>query len=431
MKKRKFSFLVVIILVISTSQIFANGLSLNSIGPKALGMGGAFIGLADDYTAIYWNPAGLIGQDSGISLFTTDIIPFANYTYEAYQIEAKTKTNQYISPNLFANYNLGKFALGFGAYVPAGLGAEWNGDDLVAFSGPAGTSFEWMSEIGVFNFGPAFAYQVSEKFSVGAAMNIYYGMMKMKRPADMNYDYLADTQTEFDIKGMGYGATISLKWECLMTDKIDWGLSFRTPVNVAFEGDVVMGNTFDANMDIEWPLWIGFGGAYQANENLVFTLDGQYSNWSSLETLIAEIDMGGADPVEQEMHLEWENAVQIRIGTQYSVNDNFDLRGGFYYDPAPAPDKTVNILFPSSTNYVATTGFGYEIGKFNIDFGIEYLLGGERDIEAETIWHDMNQDGIQDPPDVDYYEAINHPGKHQMDILAFSLGFGYKFYSNK
>ncbi|MBT5448728.1 MAG: hypothetical protein HOK90_06005, partial [Gemmatimonadetes bacterium] len=29
------------------------------VGVRAMGMGGAFAGVADDFTAIYWNPAGL------------------------------------------------------------------------------------------------------------------------------------------------------------------------------------------------------------------------------------------------------------------------------------------------------------------------------------------------------------------------------------
>ena len=29
------------------------------VGVRAMGMGGAFVGVADDFTAMYWNPAGL------------------------------------------------------------------------------------------------------------------------------------------------------------------------------------------------------------------------------------------------------------------------------------------------------------------------------------------------------------------------------------
>jgi len=73
------------------------------------------------------------------------------------------------------------------------------------------------------------------------------------------------------------------------------------------------------------------------------------------------------------------------------------------YDPAPAPDSTLTILFPSSTNNVVTAGFGFCAGKFDIDFGFEYLMGEERDVAAA---------------------AHNMPGKHKLDIFAFSLAIG-------
>jgi len=41
-----------------TGLLEANGLSLNGLGSKAVSMGGAFIGLADDFSLVYWNPAG-------------------------------------------------------------------------------------------------------------------------------------------------------------------------------------------------------------------------------------------------------------------------------------------------------------------------------------------------------------------------------------
>jgi F plasmid transfer operon, TraF, protein len=37
----------------------ASGQTIEVLGTRALGMGGAFVGVADDATAVYWNPAGL------------------------------------------------------------------------------------------------------------------------------------------------------------------------------------------------------------------------------------------------------------------------------------------------------------------------------------------------------------------------------------
>tara|TARA_Y100000588_G_C13361261_1_gene546608 strand:+ start:56 stop:472 length:417 start_codon:yes stop_codon:yes gene_type:complete len=33
------------------------------VGARAMGMGGAYVGVADDFTAVFWNPAGLVQKD--------------------------------------------------------------------------------------------------------------------------------------------------------------------------------------------------------------------------------------------------------------------------------------------------------------------------------------------------------------------------------
>ena len=40
-------------ILVTSATALSNGLALNSVGPKGLGMGGAFVGLANDYTAIF------------------------------------------------------------------------------------------------------------------------------------------------------------------------------------------------------------------------------------------------------------------------------------------------------------------------------------------------------------------------------------------
>ncbi|MCB0750481.1 MAG: outer membrane protein transport protein, partial [Ignavibacteriae bacterium] len=97
-----------------------------------------------------------------------------------------------------------------------------------------------------------------------------------------------------------------------------------------------------------------------------------------------------------------------RLGGEYLVTPETAIRLGYYYDPAPAPDETLNILFPSSTNHVATIGFGHSFRKYRVDVAAEYLLGGDRDVEA-----------YPNPLQPD-----NMPGVHHLDVFAFSVGFG-------
>ncbi len=418
-------YCVVAILLLSSGTVLPNGLSLNSIGPKGFGMGGAFVGLANDYSALYWNPAGLTQmQKNFVGIFVTDVIPMGTYKfykqlpspYPTIDIDTKTKTNHYIAPNLMGFYHFQfseNLTFGLGVYIPAGIGAEWDGTDLAALSGSQ--NVEWMSKIGVINISPAVAYKFSDQFSMGIALNIFYGMFDMKRPGGggMQYD---ESST-----GLGYGVTMGTLFKPNNTFSI--GLSVRTKIDVTMSGTAknpAMAGTgateSDFDRDVSWPLWIAGGVAYRPMDNLVVTFDVQFSQWSQSENeFTTKFDntrwMAALTPGDNNKFiLRWKDATQVRLGACYTVNDNLDLRAGIYTDPAPAPIETYNILFPSIDYTGITLGAGYKIDSFVIDLGIEYLFGMDREVKdlSPAIYKRM-------------------PGTHGMDIAAWSLGVGYEF----
>jgi len=406
-------FIVVLLTLCITSNIYSNGLSLNSIGPRALGMGGAFVGLANDGSAIYWNPAGLAGQKTSLWLSATDIIPMASYSFAPANIDAKSVINHYFAPNLFFNYNMGDLSLALGVSVPAGLGVEYQGKDLTAFTG--GVDLNWMSRIGVINFSPAVAYKVSDNFSLGLAVNIFYGMFDMDRAAVI--PMVGAFQYSESSSGLGFGVTLGALYN--VNENLSLGLSFRTKTNVTMSGTAKnpafagMGGPkeSDFDRDVAWPMWIAAGVAYKPTDNLTFTFDAQMSQWSKSEdvfkTKFKNAVWAGATSAsgDDTFILGWEDKTQIRLGAEYKVSNDLALRAGYYNDPAPAPDETLSILFPSSSNNVVTGGLGYKLNTVCVEFGLEYLIGAERDVNPTTE---------------------NMPGKHQMDILAFSLGVGFE-----
>ncbi len=58
-KRREIAFLVGAFLFIQAGFCWGGGFEGPGLGIRANSMGGAFIAIADDWTAGYWNPAGL------------------------------------------------------------------------------------------------------------------------------------------------------------------------------------------------------------------------------------------------------------------------------------------------------------------------------------------------------------------------------------
>ncbi len=126
--------ILIICTVISAKEINSNVgtssfnfLKIN-VGARAVSMGGAFTGLADDASALYYNPAGITKFEN------------TNYTagYQNYFTDIQSGFLGYIRPNIEKGYALGWYIsyLNYGTMIRTdGLGnelGEFGGGDLLA-----------------------------------------------------------------------------------------------------------------------------------------------------------------------------------------------------------------------------------------------------------------------------------------------------------
>ncbi len=235
--------------------------------------------------------------------------------------------------------------------------------------------------------------------------------MELKRPAPTEQGLIAQHKEEST--GLGYGFSIGGLYN--LTDKLSLGANFKSEYTIAFEGTaennllaVAGAAESDFERDITWPMSFTAGLGYKATDKLTLAADMNWLQWSANQDVILtsfknatwDYMLGNA-----ELGLHWEDQIQIRLGGQYQVNDMLALRAGYYHDPAPAPDKTANILFPSITNNAITIGAGVKKGLLAIDFSLEVLVGTERDIKPQT--------------------AENNLGLHNMNILVPNFSLSY------
>ena len=377
-----------------------NGLSLNGLGSRAQGMGGAFVGIANDFSAVFWNPAGAAGfRRETFGFYAGDVIPRATLGLAIGQIpenppfEAKTKTSHYL--NFLAGYYrpVGEnVVLGLGIGTPSAQGMMWNGSDFAGLSN--GTAYDLSSRLYVFAFSPMVAVKLSEAISIGAAINVDIGTFSLKMPAgDSSYPISIDPvdlgQYEETMTGWGLGATVGILVK--PADTLSIGLTVRTPSTITFDGSARMSNmtlfelpgSSDLRRKITWPLSIAGGVAFRPVERLLLSADIQWTQWSDLDVIRTTFtdfvwaQLAGIEGRDVRV-LDWKDSTQVRFGAEFMLGPSTAVRAGYTYDPAPGPESTLDLLLPTFTNNSFAVGVGKAFGGLQLDFCLEYLDGNER-----------------------------------------------------
>ena len=128
---RFIALLLIAILLIPAGLTFAGGYNLAGVGAKALAMSCAYRGIADDWSAMYWNPAGLAGQSNALYVDIKSLTPIVWLTpnvsshypgYEGYRngVEQTAKAKNYFAGSLGYTYQHNdKYTFGFSVYAPA------------------------------------------------------------------------------------------------------------------------------------------------------------------------------------------------------------------------------------------------------------------------------------------------------------------------
>ncbi len=391
----------------------ANGFSLNGLGSRAQGMGGAYTSIANDFSAVFWNPAGAAGfRQTTFGFCATDLMPKVTYRQDVEAspiplVDAKTKVSHYLG--FLAGYYKplsSKVVIGLGVGTPSAQGTMWNGADFAGLSN--GVAYDRSSRVYVFSFSPMVAVKLSEAISFGAAINIDHGTFTLKTPyglstwpttllifwIDPNLGEPVDLgQYEENMNGWGFGATFGLLVKPF--EKLSVGLTVRTPSTISFKGAANLSNMslygFHASSDLKrqvaWPLRIAGGVSFRPVERLLLSADVNWTRWSRLDQFTTEyLDPAWAALTEFDgtnvRALDWKDATQIRFGAEYLLNPSTALRAGYCHDPAPGPDSTLNTLLPTFTSHVFSVGLGKTFGALQLDFGLEYMAGDQRQLSA-------------------------------------------------
>ena len=271
-------------------------------GARAGGYGTAFSAIADDLTAIYYNPAGLAYQkDTQVmaSLFYIDYPATASDKIMSNYGSDKYQTNAVVPFLAFSTKFYYDTTIAAGIYVLGGGGGK-----VIDPIKPYVEKIEGQQSYMVYNI--SLAKQITEKFSVGLGFDAIQFQDKLvaKVPAygiDIDYNRSA----------FGFQGNIGFMYKPI--EKFSTAFVLRSGSYVDVPNEPNSSNpAFREN--VCYPLTWEFGFAYDLFEDFTFAaaISENKTSWTSVR---------------------YHDIFQYRVGTEYRATEKLALHLGFFSDP--------------------------------------------------------------------------------------------------
>jgi long-chain fatty acid transport protein len=380
-------------------------------GARALGLGGAFTAIADDATAVWYNPAGTaVYGDNSVYVGGELILLGRTYKPSASSplgIIGVTKdvhenTPAQFTPVLGATTRFGssktapqRFALSLGVYVPFGGAISFGQADIM----DKGLHSTTLTDIEVT---PCLAYQVTDILMIGAALRVGIGLF------DVN-----DVETAFkanlSMNGVGVGGSLGMlvrpNW------RVQVGAVYRTPLSIDYGGNgpvTLTGQmqvTRNSTLHVTWPQSFGLGVALWPHRRFMATIQGDWTGWSSVQRL--DINIDGVGPTTKWMR--YHDSYALHVGLQGTITRFLQARIGWALDGNAIPDRAVRRENQDGLKSTFAVGLGLHVWKLFFDLAFEAFLP----LPARTV---ANQVG-----------AENEAGVYDAHIYSVELGAQIRF----
>ncbi len=375
------------------------------VGARAIAMGGAYTGIADDYAALYYNPAGL-GQiqsmeiSGSLAYFAmTDRATFLGL--ETPENSSFTRLNS-IGITFPVPTTRGSLVFGFGYNRMRDFDRSLYVKKFISTVGDSVThEYNELEEGGLGNIVLGGSIEMAPGVFLGGSINFWTGGDDWTwrfTESDTPYDIWTFTNfvstDHINTKFSGVNLTLSallrtndffrfggaIVTPVTLTGKENWDYSEVTNWDDGFRSVDSTDNGY-SEYKIQSPWIFRAGGAFQAGPLLV-SGDVEWNNYNQIKykTNPSEATYSMAD-ANLEIKRKFRNTFNIKAGAELSIpSANIKIRAGYALYPSPFKDTSLN-----RDRKVLSFGAGFGFAEqFNLDFGY-----------ASTSWEGVPGDVIQ------------------------------------
>ena len=404
-------------LIAATSQVMAGAFQLWEQDGASLGNYHAgYAATANDASTAFYNPAGIMRIKNQQAVFGGVVIAtdfkyngsvrviespagfpltstFSNVTTQGGNISFLPALH-YVAPLS------DRMGFGLSVVVPFGLKTDYGTDTPLRYAATR-------TAISVVDVAPVLAFQVTDKGSIGAGLDIqkvWAEFNSVGTAVDPNPVRMmrSDTISKNEATGTGYGYHLGGLYEFTPDTRV--GISYHSQVVHHLSGtSKFVGRLADqlnhgypissnhATVRITLPAYTALSVYHRLHPKVAFLGSAIYTQWSVFKTLILN-DVAGAvsDPntlvagsntiqvtIPQYFHNTW----NVSVGTEYYPTEDIILRGGLGYDQSPVVKAYRNVQLPDNDRYIVAVGGHYQATKtIGFDVGYAHLFIREASI---------------------------------------------------
>lgn len=394
---------------------------------EAMGKGTAFVGEANNPSAVYYNPAGLtqLKGTNHLSAGFSVLAPSASYT-DFSGNETQMPRQNFFIPHLYlvSDFGLEKFVFGLGGTSSWGTGTAWADDSFAKYVATE-------SDVKNLDTYISAAYKANDQWSFAVSIDNDYSVANKSKKLIQLGGADGDYNLKADASGWGYRLATLFK----LNERHQFGLMYRSPIQEKYRGKLFLeelnaagsnylaifgDSSYETNIAVEseLPQSAVLGYSYRPDDRWTFNFDAEWMDWSSFtqerldytEVLTAAQSavLNTGNPASR----DWKNVWSAALGFEYDWNDDLRLRGGYYYHTAPIPEENWEPNIVDSNSHGITTGFGYDLSaNATIDLAYSFLF-----------YEDLTVDNA-----VGNASGANIDGEYEQTMHMGLITFGYKF----
>ena len=340
--------------------------SLNGNGARAAGIGNAFTGVADDASAISWNPAGLTqlyqmeASVVGRSVVgQADISGFGSIGIDRWDAQASSSF-QFNFASFIIPFQVGAFNIVGGVAYRRMF--DFN-SELTQNISVSGLGFSFMERElysdtngGINAISPSLGVQINDIVSVGITTNIMSG--SEENFSSTTDDGVVQSESTFGIDYKGFSVDLGLLFK--INEMISAGALITFPHKREFTYTDINGvDPGSGTQSLDVPLFYRLGASVRPTDRLLLAADLNMQPVSKVEIDGTPLSDFGQEDLNS-----------LHFGLEYLLGDEtiIPIRLGFYSNPLGFKDDEDQQVVAG----VLTAGTGISIGNILVDASFEY-----------------------------------------------------------